>query len=244
MVVVNYVTPPGVAYIPTLSMATETSVLSERVHDPGALRQVAAQAHVALSQVQEVTAVVDAKKPLITVRVVGSTPQAAAAVAQGMARYLAGVEIQQVQAQTAILSRTAARAMAQAQQRWLEAQAYYYSVCGCIANKQHATADPTTLAGLRAELDILQANYLAAAGRYTALRDNPVPVATVMAGSVVALKAHRSSPLQAMLPAAGVGLLLSIGLAALLDYSRAGPPAPRRVRAAVGHAAEPPVASR
>jgi hypothetical protein len=65
-----------------------------------------------------------------------------------------------------------------------------------------------------------------------------------MAGSVVALKAHRSSPMQAMLPAAGLGLLLSIGLAALLDYSRAGPPAPRRVRAAVGHAAEPPVASR
>jgi hypothetical protein len=161
-----------------------------------------------------------------------------------MARYLAGVEIQQVQAQTASLSRTAARAMAQAQQRWLEAQAYYYSVCGCIANKQHATADPTTLAGLRAELDILQANYQAAAGRYTAVRDNPVPVATVMAGSVVALKAHPSSPMQAMLPAAGLGLLLSIGLAALLDYSRAGPPAQRRVRAAVGHAAEPPVASR
>jgi hypothetical protein len=243
-VVVNYVTPPGVAYIPTLSMATETNVLSGRVHDPGALRRVAAQAHVALSQVQDVSAVVDAKKPLITVRVVGSTPQAVAAVAQGLAQYLARVETQQVQAQAASLSRTAARVMAQAQQRWLEAQAYYYSVCGCIANKQHATADPTTLAGLRAELDILQANYLAAAGRYTAVRDNPVPVATVMAGSVVALKAHRSSPMQAMLPAAGLGLLLSIALAALLDYSRARPPAPRRVHAAVGHAAEPPVASR
>jgi hypothetical protein len=242
-VVVNYVTPPGVAYIPTLSMATETNVLSGRVHDPGALRRVAAQAHVALSAVQDVSAVVDAKKPLITVRVVGGTPQAVAAVAQGMARYLADVEIQQVRAQTAILSRTVARTMAQAQRRWLETQAYYYSVCGCIANKHQATADPTTLAGLRAELDILQANYLAASGRYTALRDNPVPVATVMAGSVVALKAHRSSPMQAMLPAAGVGLLLSIGLAALLDYSRAGPPAPRGVRAAVGQAAEPPVAS-
>ena len=242
-VVVNYVTPPGVAYIPTLSMATETNVLSGRVHDPGALRRVAAQAHVALSAVQDVSAVVDAKKPLITVRVVGGTPQAVAAVAQGMARYLADVEIQQVQAQTAILSRTVARTMAQAQRRWLETQAYYYSVCGCIANQHRATADPTTLAGLRAELDILQANYQAAAGRYTAVRDNPVPVATVMAGSVVVLKAHRSSPMQAMLPAAGVGLLLSIGLAALLDYSRAGPPAPRGVRAAVGQAAEPPVAS-
>src|SRR5919206_155007 len=66
------------------------------------------------------------------------------------------------------------------------------------------TADPATLASLRANLDILQANYLAAAGRYTAVRDNPVPVATVMAGSVVVLKAHRSSPMQAMLPAAGL----------------------------------------
>jgi hypothetical protein len=243
-VVVDYVTPPGVAYIPTLSIAMETNVLSRRVHDPGALRRVAAQAHAALSQVQDVTAVVDAKKPLITVQAVGGTPQAVAAVAQGMAEYLAGVEIQQVQAQTAILSRTAASVMAQAQQRWLEAQAYYYLVCGCILNKHQATADPRTLAGLRAELDILQANYLAAADRYTAVRDNPVPVATVMAGSVVALKAHRSSPMQAMLPAAGVGLLLSVGLASLLDYSRAGPPAPRSERSAMGLAAEPPIASR
>src|SRR2546422_3245913 len=45
-IVVNYVTPPGVPYIPTLSMATETNVLSGRVHDPDALRRVAAQAHV------------------------------------------------------------------------------------------------------------------------------------------------------------------------------------------------------
>jgi hypothetical protein len=242
-VVVNYVTPPGVPYIPTLSTATETTVLSERVHDPGALRRVAAQARVALSQVQEVTSVVDPTKLLVTVQVVGGTPQAAAAVAQGMAQYLAEVETQQVQAQSAVLSRAAARAMAQAQQRWLEAQAYYYLVCGCMTGQQHATADPATLAGLRAELDILQANYVAAAGRYTAVRDNPVPVATVMAGSVMALKAHRSSPMQAMLPAAGTGFLLSIVLAALLDYSWAGPPAPRSVRSAVGPAAEPPIAS-
>jgi hypothetical protein len=161
-----------------------------------------------------------------------------------MAQYLAGVETQQVQAQTAVLIRTAARAMAQAQQRWLAAQAHYYSVCGCIANQHHATADPTTLAGLRAELDILQADYLAALGRYAAMRDNPVPVATVMAGSVVALKAYRASPLRAMLPAAGVGLLLSIGLAALLDYSRARLPAPGAMRVAVGPAVEPPTASR
>ena len=243
-VVVNYVTPPGVPYISTLSMATETNVLSERVHDPGALRRVAAQAHVTLSQVQEVTSVVDPTKLLVTVQVVGGTPQAVAAVAQGMAQYLAGVETQQVQAQTAMRSRAAASAMAQAQRRWLAAQAYYYRVCGCIANQHQATANPATLAGLRAELDILQANYLAAAGHYTALQDNPVPVATVMAGSVVALKAHLSSPMQAMLPAAGVGLLLSFGLAALLDYSGAGPPAPRSLRSAMGQAAEPPVASR
>jgi hypothetical protein len=225
-------------------MTTETNVLSGRVHDPGALRRVAAQAHVALSEVQQVSTNVDPKKPLITVQVVGRTPQVAAAVAQGMAQYLAGLETQQVQAQTAVLIRAAANAMAQAQRRWLPAQAHYYRVCGCIANQHRAMADPATLARLRADLDILQADYLAAAGRYTALQTNPVPVATVMAGSVAALKSYRASPLRAMLPAAGVGLLLSIGLAALLDYSRARLPAPGAVRVALGPAAEPPTASR
>ena len=150
-VVVNYVTPPGVPYIPTLSVATETNVLSGRVHDPAALRQVAAQSHVALSQVLYVTTVVDPKNPLVTVQVVGLTPRAVAAVAQGMAQYLAEVETQQVQAQTASLSRTAARAMAQTQQRWQAAQTHYYTVCGCIADQRQATADPATLARLRAE---------------------------------------------------------------------------------------------
>jgi hypothetical protein len=93
-------------------------------------------------------------------------------------------------------------------------------------------------------LDILQADYLAAAGRYTALQNNPLPAATVTAGSVVALETHRSSPMQAMLPAAGLGLLLSIVLAALLDYNRAAVPAPGTVRSVVGPAAEPPIALR
>ena len=240
-VVVNYVTPPGVPYIPTLSVATETNVLSGRVHDPAALRQVAAQSHVALSQVLYVTTVVDPKNPLVTVQVVGLTPRAVAAVAQGMAQYLAGVETQQVQAQVASLSRTAARAMAQTQQRWLAAQTHYYLVCGCIAGQHQATVDPATLARLRAELDLLQANYLSAAGRYTAVENNPVPVATITAGSVDALKVHHTSPMQAMLPAAGIGLLLSVALAALLDYRSTEPAAAGRGRSAVGPAAEPPL---
>jgi capsular polysaccharide biosynthesis protein len=240
-VVVNYVTPPGVPYIPTLSVATETNALSGRVHDPGVLGRVAAQAHVALSQVQYVTTAVDPKKQLVTVRVVGTTSYAVAAVAQGLAQYLAGLETQQVQAQAASLSQAATRAVAQTQQRWLAAQAHYYLVCGCIAGQHQATVDPATLARLRAELDLLQANYLSAAGRYTAVENNPVPVATITAGSVDALKVHHTSPMQAMLPAAGVGLLLSIVLAALLDYSRTGSPAPVSARSAVGPAAEPPL---
>src|SRR5436190_11405208 len=161
-VVVHYLTPPGVAYLPTLSMHTQTTVLSARVSEPGALRRVAARAHVALSQVQHVSTAVDPRKPLITVQVVGTTPRAVAAVAQGMAQYLAGVETQQVQAQVASLSRTAARAMAQTQQRWLAAQTHYYLVCGCIAGQHQATADAATLAQMRAELDLLRANYLSA----------------------------------------------------------------------------------
>ncbi|HKC75021.1 MAG TPA: hypothetical protein VKF37_12600, partial [Chloroflexota bacterium] len=137
-VVVNYVTPPGVPYIPTLSLHTQTDVLSVRVQDPGVLRRVAARAHLALSQVQGVSTAVDPQKPLITIQVLGTTPRAAAAVAQGLAQYLAGVETQQVQAQVASLSRMAARAMAQAQQRWQEAQAYYYLVCNCLAGQHQA----------------------------------------------------------------------------------------------------------
>jgi hypothetical protein len=240
-VVVHYVTPPGVAYIPTLSVHAQTDVFSARVTEPGALRRVAARAHIALSQVQHVTTAVDPKKALITVRVVGTTSHAVAAVAQGLAQYLAGLETQQVQAQAASLSQAATRAVAQTQQRWLAAQAHYYLVCGCIAGQHHATVDPATLARLRAELDLLQANYLSAAGRYTAVVNNPVPVATITAGSVDAQKVHHTSPMQAMLPAAGVGLLLSIVLAALLDYSRTGSPAPAGVRSPVGPAAEPPL---
>jgi len=237
-VVVHYLTPPGVAYMPTLSMHTQTTVLSSRVGEPGALRRVAARAHVALSHVQHVSTAVDPKKPLITVQVLGTTPRAVAAVAQGLAQYLAGVETQQVQAQAASLSRTAAGAVAQAQQRWLAAQTHYYLVCGCIAGQHHAMADPATLAQLRAELDLLQANYRSATGRYTAVQSNPVPVATVTPGSVSSVRAPASSALKAVLLAAVLGLVVSSGLAALLDYRRRGPPAPAGAGGPV-HAASP-----
>src|ERR671931_1295173 len=62
-VVVNYVTPPGVGYIPTLSVHTQATVLSARVGDPAVLRRVAARAHVALSQVPQVSATVDPQQP-------------------------------------------------------------------------------------------------------------------------------------------------------------------------------------
>src|SRR2546430_16431118 len=110
-----------------------------------------------------------------------------------------------------------------------------------MAARQRARVDRATWARRRAELALLQANYLSAAGRYTAVENNPVPVATITAGSVDALKVHHASPMQALLPAAGVGLLLSIVLAALLDYSRTGSAAPASGRSPVGPAAEPPL---
>jgi hypothetical protein len=220
-VLVRYVTPPGGA-TSMLAVHAETEALSERVHDPGALRRVTAQAHVALSQVQQVNTDVDPEKPLITVRVVGGAAQAVAAVAQGMAQYLAGVETQRVQAQAASLSHTAASAAAQAQQRWLAAQAHYYLVCGCIANQHHATADPVTLARLRFALGQLQAAYRAAADGYTALRTNPVPVAIVTPGNGGLLTSTYPSVIKAVLPAAVLGILVSMGLATLLDGRRAG----------------------
>jgi hypothetical protein len=177
-------------------------------------------------------------------------------------QYLAGVETQQVQAQVASLSRTAARAMAQAQQRWQEAQASYYLVCKCLAGQYQAQlrtpptpqptarplrtqppqqlhrqpADPASLAQMRAELDLLQANYAAAASRYAALQNNPVPVATVLPGSVSAVQAPAASPLKAVLLATMVGLVVSSGLAMLLDFRRSGLPALARARGP-GHAA-------
>jgi hypothetical protein len=151
-------------------------------------------------------------------------------MAQGLAQYLAGVETQQVQAQAASLSRTVASAVAQAQQRWLAAQAHYYLVCGCIAGQSHAKADPATVARLHAELAVLQADYAAAASRYTALLSNPVPVAAVLPGSVSAVRASAASPLKAVLLAAVVGLVLSSGLVALLDVRRRVLPAPAAAR--------------
>jgi hypothetical protein len=222
IVLVRYVTPPGVAGTSMRAVQAETEVLSERVHDPGALRRVAAQAHVTLSQVQQVSTGVDPEEPLITVQVVGAAPRAVAAVAQGMAEYLVQVETQRVQAQAASLSRTTARAAAQAHQRWQEAQAHYYVVCGCIPGQHHATVDPATLAHLRFALSQLRARYLAAADRYMALQMNSVPVAIVTPGAAGPLTTNYPWLIQAVLPAAVLGVLVSTGLATLLDHRRAG----------------------
>jgi hypothetical protein len=222
IVLVRYVTPPGIAGTSMRAVQAETEVLSERVHDPGVLPRVAAQAHVALSQVQQVSTSVDPEKPLITVRVVGGSPQAVAAVAQGLAGYLVQVETQRVQAQAASLSRTAARVAAQAERRWRDAQAHYYLVCGCIAGQHQATVDPATLARLRFALSNLRATYLAAADRYTALQTNSVPVAIATPGVSARLTTTYPPLMRAVLPAAVLGVLVSMGLATLLDHRRAG----------------------
>jgi hypothetical protein len=222
IVLVRYVTPPGIAGTSMRAVQAETEVLSERVHDPGVLRRVATQAHIAFSQVQQVSTGVDPEKPLITVRVVGDTPQAVAAVAQGMAEYLVQVETQRVQAQAASMSRTAARVTAQAEQRWRDAQAHYYVVCGCIAGQHQATVDPVTLARLHFALSNLRATYLAAADRYTALQTNSVPVAIATPGVSARLTTNYPSLMRAVLPAAVLGVLMSMGLATFLDHRRAG----------------------
>jgi hypothetical protein len=222
IVLVRYVMPPGVAGTSMRAVQAETEVLSEHVHDPGALRRVAAQAHVALSQVQQVSTSVDPEKPLITVRVLGGTPQAVAAVAQGMAEYLVQVETQRLQAHAVSLSRTAARVAAQAEQRWREAEAHYYRVCGCIAGQHQATVDAVTLTRLRFALSNLRAAYLAAADRYTALQTNSVPVAIATPGISAQLTTNYPSLMRAVLPAAVLGVLVSMSLATLLDRRRAG----------------------
>jgi hypothetical protein len=221
-VLVNYVTPPGVAYIPTLSVHTQTELLSSRVSDPNALRLVTNRAGVAISEIRQVTTSVHPEKPLITVEVLGSSAHAAQVVAQGMAQYLDAVETQQVKAQSDSLSRTAARDAAQAKGRWLAAQAHYYTVCGCIADQHQARTNLATLARLRANLDVLQASYLSAASRYTAVQTNPIPVAAITPGSVAPVVTRYASPLNTVLPATVLGLLLSIGLAAFLDYKETG----------------------
>jgi hypothetical protein len=132
------------------------------------------------------------------------------------------VETQQVQAQTAVLSRAAASALAQAQQRWRDVQAHYYRVCGCIAGQNHATVEPATLARLRFTVGKLRAAYLAAADRYMALQTNPVPVALVTPGAGSPLTTTYPSLIQTVLPAAVLGVLASMGLATLLDHRRAG----------------------
>jgi hypothetical protein len=222
IVLVRYVAPPGVAGTSMHAVQAETEVLSQRVHDPGVLPRVAAQAHVTLSQVQQVSTGVDPEKPLITVRVLGATSQAVDAVAQGLAEYLVQVETQRVQAQAASLSRTAARVAAQAERRWRDAQAHYYVVCGCIAGQHQATVDPATLARLHFALSNLRATYLAAADRYTALQTNAVPVAIATPGVSARLTTNYPSLMRAVLPAAVLGVLVSMSLATLLDHRRTG----------------------
>src|SRR5207302_1118622 len=84
-----------------------------------------------------------------------------------------------------------------------------------------------------------------AAGRYTAVQSNPVPVATVTPGSVTSMRAAAWSALKAVLLAAVLGLVVCSGLAALLDYRRREPPAPAGIRGPVFAASplpDPPLA--
>jgi hypothetical protein len=224
-VTVNDVTPPGMANGSTLSVRTQMDLLSGHVSDPNALHYVAAQAHVALPQVQTVITTIDPDKPIISVTVLGYRPGAMEKIAQGMANHLAGVQTKHVQAQAHSISNAAAFDVRQSRNRWLAAGKHYYLVCGCVPGPHHPKASVTTLARLRAELDVLRLNYEAAFSQYLVVRWNPVPVATVSAGASTPVTTEQASVLEAVLSAALIGLFLSFGLAALLDYRRIRPPA-------------------
>ena len=219
LVFVTYVTPPGSPYITTLSVHDETQVLSGHASDSGADKAIRNRYHIDTRQVHKVTTAVDPERPVITVQAFGDSSRAVAIYAEAMARYLAAQESRKVSAETIALLHSLATQTSSARAKWLASQARYYAQCGCLPHQRAPKASVATLARLKANLDILQADYLADESRYLTLRNNPVSPATSAPGRAKKLNTIYPSAVSWLAPAAILGLLFSIGLAALLDYA-------------------------
>ena len=218
-VTVSYVTPNGVPYNPTLSKQDVTVALSNRARDPRVLQTVRKRYHLDQQAVTGVTGTVALDAPVITVHAVGTTSTGAETFATGMAEELAAVEIGQLTAEARSLRRKQLAKASAARKKFLGMQEEYYHVCGCIGGQTTPLVSQTTLQDLDANLSLLNQEWLTDVSDYKAITIGPGPAAAASPGSVSPV-ASGSSTVKTVLPAAIVGLLLAIGLAALIDYIR------------------------
>lgn len=218
-VAVSYITPNGVPYNPTLSKQDVTVALSNRARDPRVLQAVRKRFHLDQQGVPRVTASVALDAPVITIHAIGTTSTAAATFATGMAEELAALEIRQLSAETTGLRRKQLVKVHAARKRFLGTEKQYYHVCGCVGNQTRPLVSQTALQDLNANLSLLQQDWLSTVSDYKSISIGPEPAAAASPGSV-SLVAGGSSLIKTVLPAAILGLLLAVGLAALIDYIR------------------------
>lgn len=229
-VLVNYTAPPTVPYGQQPSPRTVVNTLSNLANDATALRTVANTTHVGSPEVTTVTADVSPDVPEVTVHAVGSDPLSARTFANGMAQYMARTENQSVNGQARSLRRGLKPQVTAAYRAWHAAQQHYYFVCGCLPNTAQKV-DTATLAGLKTNLDLLLQKLQTLQNQYDDLSMRNAPAAAgATPGTVTKISPARASLTKTVLPAAILGLILSIGLAALLDYMRTVPePFARRI---------------
>lgn len=218
-VAVSYVTPTGVPYNSTLSKQDATVALSNRARDPRVLQTVRKRYHLDQQAVSSVTASVALDAPVITIHAIGMTSTVAETFATGMAEELAAIEIRQLtHERDSLRSRQLVKVKA-ARTQFLRTQEQYYHVCGCIGDQTRPLVSQTTLEDLDANLSLLNQEWLSDVSDYKAITLGPGPAAAASPGSVSPV-ASGSSTVKTVAPAAIVGLLLAIGLAALIDYIR------------------------
>ncbi|HZT97548.1 MAG TPA: hypothetical protein VFB34_12010 [Chloroflexota bacterium] len=222
-VFLNYVTPYGTPYNATVSPSAQASLLSERVHDRAALAPLQGSPTFNLSALRSISGVLDTNAPQVTVTATATTRQVAAIVARRVAQYLAGMEDRRVASEGRALQRSLATAAQRASARYQAADSRYLAVCGCGPGANGSpTVSASTLRALRARLDLLEYDYQNAYNALQGANPNPIPPATVTPGSVHKVSSTKGSLLKTIAPAAILGFILSVALAAALDYGLAG----------------------
>ncbi|MDQ2743448.1 MAG: hypothetical protein M3Z66_14315 [Chloroflexota bacterium] len=218
-VAVSYVTPTGVPYNSTLSKQDATVALSNRARDPSVLQTVRKRYQLDQQAVSGVTASVALDAPVITIHAIGTTSNAAETFAIGMAEELAAIEIRQLTHERDSLRKRQSVKVKAARTQFLRMEEQYYHVCGCIGAQTKPLVSQTTLDDLDANVSLLNQEWLSDVSDLKAITLGPGPAAAASPGSVSPV-ASGSSTVKTVVPAAIVGLLLAIGLAALIDYIR------------------------
>lgn len=220
-VVVNYITPAGFPYISTLSTHTEATTLSEKVHDIGALNRLPAT--IKRSLITNITATVDPNTPTITVAALATEPTAARGAAITLASYLGSLESGKVKREGLVAQRHAQQAAAVAEKAYSQAQSYYYSVCGCTSANTVRQLSRNKLYQLQTQVSILHDQWIQALNTANGVAVSGLGSTTVSPASVHVVVPKKTSLLKTLLPAVIVGFVLSVGLAALLDYGQTNP---------------------